>query len=421
MESKDSSIATSEVTCFKRGMLNDPEIRLNYPDTSVVCYQPTQPASISIEHQSEFCLCENFVNCPVYQRKAVAPPPAETGGGLFSDIRTWVLVPVVLIGLIVGVFFLLSPQNSIANPASTPVEQVDAFGTETATATATEEVETNGIDTAPTELDTLTPTRDSLFPDLDVSVAAETSTPTPTKLPTATKTLRPTRTPIPTRTPKPSETETPTRRATSSSNSNSNSGSNSSSGNSNSNSNSGGVTIYPTATTKWVVKSATSTPNFAATQAVNNSAATAQAKNAQATWTAQNAQQTVVAQQTYTALGQIRAQQTAAAVSAQQTAAAVSAQQAAAAVSVQQTTAAAAAAATRNAWNASVTLTAQAVQTIEAVPPSDRDGDSIPDTEDSCPDQYGIPEYDGCNPFEGGGDGGGDGGGSGGGGDDGRD
>ncbi len=41
-----------------------------------------------------------------------------------------------------------------------------------------------------------------------------------------------------------------------------------------------------------------------------------------------------------------------------------------------------------------------AVPTIAPIPVSDRDHDGIVDADDNCPDQYGIPEFNGCDPFK---------------------
>ena len=369
----DNPLTTEESTCFKRGLLDDPEIRLSFPHESVMCYQPLEAKSIPLEHQLEFCLCANYVNCPVYKGKAAAPPTIVVTNGPLSNSRMWILVPIILIGLAVALWSfsnrpLAVDEDPFRVDSGEPILLPESATTESDNVEldSTIELDTDGGE--PLEVNMLpSPTLDSLFPTLEAVAEVETPTkqptltkqPTPTDLPTATRTVRPTRTPRPTNTPKPT------------------------------------ATVVENVIRQPVV----ATPNYAATRAMQNAIATANAQRAVATWAAVSAQQTVEAQQTTTALFHV--QQTATAAAANATAAAANATAAAA-------NATATAQSAQNAWNMALT------QTAEAIPPSDRDGDSIPDSEDSCPDQYGIPEFGGCNPFE---DSSGDGGGNG---DDGR-
>ena len=409
MQTNSSNNTTSQLGCPKRGLLDDPETRLTFPSPAVVCYEPAQPTSVSVEHQIEFCLCANYTNCPVYQRKAAVPPPPEEAAGAAMLARPlWMLIALLAVGSMVGagIFLNGSRQETIVQPSAI-VETVEVVRVDVDDQGPDLFAEVTAVETLASVEETTTPTPEGfvllVLPE-DEPTATETATSQPTPTPSATSTKRPTSTPraTSTNTATPESTNTPR--------------------------------PIPTNTRRPVVvrPRATITPNYAATQITINrinsaratqaAASTQVAVNARRTQVAINARQTqaaITARQTEVAQATISVRQTVSAqqainarqtVVAQQTAdawqnALAATAQAATRVSVQATQAAQA---TQNAQNFILTQTASA-------PQPDRDFDGIPDAEDSCPDQYGIPEFGGCNPFEnssgdGEGDGRGDGG-----------
>ena len=386
MQTNSSNKTTPQLGCPRRGLLDDPETRLTFPSPAVVCYEPTQPTSISVEHQIEFCLCANYVNCPVYQHKVVTPPPPKEAAGAALLARPlWLAIPLLLIGILVAAGISLNNSRQVASvPPPIAIDTVEVMRVDVDDQGPDIFAEVTAVETLASVEETLTPTPEGfvllVLPE-DEPLPTETATQNPTSTPRATSTLRATST------SRATSTNTPTPEPTNT------------------------LRPIPTNTARPIIirPRATITPNYAATQETINRINRARAtQSAAGTRAAITARQTAVAEPTIAVRRTVAAQQT---ITARQTVVArqtANAQQASAAAAAQAATTASiratqSAQATSDFWNAALTQTAQAVPTIQATatPLPDRDLDRIPDAEDACPDQYGIPEFGGCNPFEG--------------------
>ena len=108
--SQENRSTRKSVPCPYVGIGGSPDTHLAYPSPNNFCYKAQPPAPVEIAHQEGFCLCDKYVNCPVYQAAELQPLPAEIkrrrrsqtkGGTRAKQERRWpVWVYLLPIGLL---------------------------------------------------------------------------------------------------------------------------------------------------------------------------------------------------------------------------------------------------------------------------------------------------------------------------------
>ena len=100
-DEKKSKKGKDPLFCPFLGFEDDPSTALAYPAKYNFCFKAKPTAPVSLAQQRNFCLTENFPECPVYQKEALGPLPKAIRGERTSGIRPVKWIPVVaLIGVI---------------------------------------------------------------------------------------------------------------------------------------------------------------------------------------------------------------------------------------------------------------------------------------------------------------------------------
>lgn len=131
--------------CPFLGLADDRDSRFSYPEPAHLCFAAGRPASITLEHQSNFCLSAEHPTCPRY----VEPTPDDlsTDASRSETLRgparfpLWAIILAGLVGLLVVVaafhFYLsslLRPSpglGAVSQPTSTPTASPVATPTPT--------------------------------------------------------------------------------------------------------------------------------------------------------------------------------------------------------------------------------------------------------------------------------------------------
>ncbi len=194
----DSSERSVNDRCPYLGLHDDRFTSLAFPSNWNFCYRAKPPASVVLSHQSEACLTDQYVQCPVYLRAENRRLPSELRGRAnLPGSRRWVGIVLLFLFLILlgaGFFFgrrFLEKKNVASPQASATFVQFDI------------------VTQTPNQVQTALASWTN--PALIVPTLPPTSTPTVNlTLTTATPTLTPSRTPTLTRTPTPTRTSTQT-------------------------------------------------------------------------------------------------------------------------------------------------------------------------------------------------------------------
>jgi hypothetical protein len=92
--------------CPYLGMADDPATNTSFPSSWNFCYKAKPAEVVEFSHQHDFCLSENYINCPVFLRSEKKALPAKLrvprdhlGRG---HVFNWKIIPliVVLFGLL---------------------------------------------------------------------------------------------------------------------------------------------------------------------------------------------------------------------------------------------------------------------------------------------------------------------------------
>lgn len=188
-----------ESVCPFLGMVEDSQTYYQYASNWNQCHRPARPSSVSMQHQAEYCLSAEHVNCPVFKSDWEGEFPVQftshhggrrtsqdaAGQGALSRrslllVLAAILIILVAIGAVLA--WRLPAVRGILGLDNTPAEETAGAGVgQTATAA-------------------LEPT----------ATAPPTASPPPTQTPPPTETAMPSATPAPTETPLPTNTPFPT-------------------------------------------------------------------------------------------------------------------------------------------------------------------------------------------------------------------
>ena len=96
--------------CPFLGFEDDPETALSYPANLNYCHHAKPVCPVTLLHQREVCLSENFKNCPVYKREELSPlPKGILEKKTSSPPKKWrfflLLAGIILAGFIAAIFF----------------------------------------------------------------------------------------------------------------------------------------------------------------------------------------------------------------------------------------------------------------------------------------------------------------------------
>jgi hypothetical protein len=120
------------IACPHLGLEDDSTTRFYSSSESNCCWRLKNPAEVALDHQSEFCLCNNFTSCPVYVvgRPATGVKPLRATRVLASppavaiNWRGIVVILEVLLAIALGAAFIFgwvwSPETPVRTPYSLP-------------------------------------------------------------------------------------------------------------------------------------------------------------------------------------------------------------------------------------------------------------------------------------------------------------
>jgi len=178
-------------TCPFLGLNDDDSSHMAFTSPENFCHQCKPPVSITLEHQNDFCLDANFLNCPVYQSGAGKRMPANlvfdrrlyaTRSAPFDRRILWMgMIFAVVFVLVVVASFFFSKKNAapaVDEPSINAVQSLTAIAN-SAISTAT--IQSGAINTAVPALETDTPSSlvtetVSPFPSLTSTLPASTPT-----------------------------------------------------------------------------------------------------------------------------------------------------------------------------------------------------------------------------------------------------
>jgi len=203
--------------CPYLGMKNDPTSHMAFPAMFNYCHFCDPSAAVSLKHQADYCLDENYPACEVYVSgegrqlpKSIRMKAVPRAGAKQNPLLVVIMIGLILAGAIFGVS--RSGIGFIPTATSQPEQQSPALSVEqivAQTVTAISAMETLQF------MQSQTPTlgQDSLTPSSTPTVTpfptlTYTPTNTSTETPTNTITRTPTMTFTPSYTPTPSATNT---------------------------------------------------------------------------------------------------------------------------------------------------------------------------------------------------------------------
>jgi len=159
-------------TCPSLGLMDDPDTSLAFPSIWNNCYRSRPLAAPKLKHQEEFCLCQNYRQCPLFLSEKTAPLPEHLKsprvrkGSPKRGSRNVLFFTPVLAGILfvlvwAGVKFYLPKNDVMATviaSTSLPVESFQSTSLPSATSTPTLEVSTSTLPAPSPTLEADTPT-----------------------------------------------------------------------------------------------------------------------------------------------------------------------------------------------------------------------------------------------------------------------
>ena len=182
-------IEHTRLVCPHLGVKSDPETWLAFPAAGNCCHYAKPIGLVATEHQQQFCLNVNYLQCPLLSKeKGINRPlpaeiqlPAERPAG----VRFWPVLLLLMIGLLFSGWLILNGDRNLETPVVVVPAGASPSPTQTATAAAT-------LTPSPTATATQTPIPNSPTPQNSPTLPPTyTLVPSPTAIPA-------TATPIPT-------------------------------------------------------------------------------------------------------------------------------------------------------------------------------------------------------------------------------
>ncbi len=166
--------------CPHLGLVNDRDARFSYPETANRCFASGKPETVSLEHQTTFCLAGAYAACSRFvEPDDEIPAAAATGAEEKSakGIIWWTGAGLAVAVLaVLAIFFIskaISGRNEVATPGSQSVAIPTPGSTAAPTAAPTEIIAANTSTAAPVaQVTTVTPEADSISQDEDRQIVS---------------------------------------------------------------------------------------------------------------------------------------------------------------------------------------------------------------------------------------------------------
>ena len=170
--------------CPYLGLIDDPNTNAAFPYEDHACHRAKRPVKVALSHQRDFCLTDEHISCPGYEKGWVNGFPDSLRAkpliykSLLKNKWVWAALAVVLL---FAVYILYNQQiNAIGTNLGNAV--ASRFSEPTATATDQPTPIPSSTPVLPTQTESIQPTTDG------TTTITVTDTPVPTLTATATET-----------------------------------------------------------------------------------------------------------------------------------------------------------------------------------------------------------------------------------------
>jgi hypothetical protein len=150
----------SKRICPYLGLVDDRDTRFSYPEKSHRCYATGRATAISIEHQSGFCLTQDYPSCPQFVESPPDDQAVYTSSTSISRSRirkpvrflVWGIALIGLVGLLAALIFFFYYGGSVSQLSQATGSTSQPLPSSTATLTTTPTPTEASVESTPTSV-----------------------------------------------------------------------------------------------------------------------------------------------------------------------------------------------------------------------------------------------------------------------------
>ena len=109
-----------KTACPHLGLIHDAASHMNFPSLSNQCLKCKKPGSPNFDHQQNYCLSKNYVDCVLAQSDRKIPMPIAIGAPAPSPYRLFWFISIPAVLILAAVFILYRNPAVSAAPALAP-------------------------------------------------------------------------------------------------------------------------------------------------------------------------------------------------------------------------------------------------------------------------------------------------------------
>lgn len=109
-----------KTACPHLGLIHDAASHMNFPSLSNHCLKCKKPGSPNFDHQQNYCLSKNYVDCVLAQSDRKIPMPITIGAPAPSPYRLFWFISIPAVLILAAVFILYRNPAVSAAPALAP-------------------------------------------------------------------------------------------------------------------------------------------------------------------------------------------------------------------------------------------------------------------------------------------------------------
>lgn len=126
----ENSKTLPHITCPHLGLIHDPQTVAAYPTTTNICQRDPSRNSPALAHQQQFCLTDQYIQCPIYKAAPAQPDisalrnQANIPARQFTLPPVWIIVGILLVlgTLLIVAVVSLSGQQAVSTQPTLRVE-----------------------------------------------------------------------------------------------------------------------------------------------------------------------------------------------------------------------------------------------------------------------------------------------------------